>query len=433
MQKDEVTTMLIVFKEKKISVSGIEKELGFSNGQIGKVAKGVADLSEDKFKKLQDYFAKLQTPQHTQKIDDSVEEVQEFEEPPLPKEEKKRMVVTPKGELKDIPSNEAEQRSKETMDKLNKRFGAGTVIKFGEKPNTDYKVVSTGSFGLDNALGIGGLPLGRIVELYGWESSGKTTIALNVIANAQKQGLKCLLVDAENAFDPDYAFALGVNVDELNYSQPSSGEEGLEVAENMIRDGIVQVVVIDSVAALVPSAELSGEMGESKMGLHARLMSQACRKMVNVIARQDALVIFINQLRHKIGVLFGNPETTTGGLALQFYASIRMEVRRSTTEKNSITVDGIKEGNSTTVKVIKNKCASPFRSASFDILYGKGIDRVGEVFEAGIKTQTIIKESGKYLFKDTELGTSKEEARQFLSDNDDFMNEVAKAINSKKE
>lgn len=316
----------------------------------------------------------------------------------------------------------------DTMKKINQDFGAGTIMFFGEKPNQDYKTVSTGSLTLDNALGIGGLPRGRIIEIFGWESSGKTTIALNVIANAQKQKLKCLLVDAENAFDPEYADALGVIVDKLQYCQPSCGEEGLEVADRQISSGDADIVVIDSVAALIPRAELEGQHGDSKMGLHARLMSQACRKLVGTIAKHNAICIFINQFRHKIGVMMGNPEVTTGGNALQFYASIRLEVRRSITVENSITNGGIKEGNKTSVKVIKNKCAPPFRSAVFNILYGKGIDRLGEVIDIAIE-KGLIKQSGSWFsYNDTKLGQGKENVREVFEANPEMQKEIENKI-----
>lgn len=371
--KERITEILIALKAIGLPKSTIEFDLKFSNGLLGKAAKGISELSDEKLQMLEKYFA---------------------EKIPTNKPTEKQVVVTPKAELKSVPSKQTVARMSEVMKELNKRFGEGTIMTLGDKPTASYSVVSSGSIGLDDALGIGGFPLGRIVEIFGMESSGKTTIAIHALANAQKRGLKCLYVDAENAFDIDYANALGVDVDSLQYCQPSCGEDALEVTEKMILSGEAQVVVIDSVAALVPRAELLGEMGESKMGLHARLMSQACRKLVNITAKQNALVIFINQIRHKIGVMFGSPEVTTGGLALQFYATMRLNVSRSTTEKNSqVNDEGEKEGNLTTVRVIKNKCSAPFKTAQFNIMYGQGIDAVGEVAVIGIKNNLL---KGKY-------------------------------------
>lgn len=341
-------------------------------------------------------------------------------------EEKTKLVVDEKG-LKEKP---VKMVVDETMNKINKDFGEGTLMYFGDKPDTDYKVISTGSLTLDDALGIGGLPLGRIVEIFGWESSGKTTLALNVIANAQKQGLKCLLVDAENAFDPEYAAALGVKVDELQYCQPSYGEQGLEVADRRMSDGKADIVVIDSVAALVPKSELEGEHGDSKMGLHARLMSQACRKMVGTIAKKNCLCIFINQFRHKIGVMYGSPDVTTGGNALQFYASIRLEVRRSTTEKNSVMNGDTKEGNQTTVKVIKNKCAPPFRQASFYIMYGTGIDNITELIELAVEKGIIEKSGSWFSYNGDKLGQGTPAVKQLLTDTEDLRKEIEQKLKS---
>lgn len=407
MQKDEILKMVVALKAMKIPISKIESDLEFSNGLIGKAAKGTTELSEDKFQKLEVYF----------KNKSGVQEV-----PATTK-----LIVNKTG-LKEIPSNEKDVRLRETMDKLNKDFGVGTVMLFGDKPDSDYQVISTGSLALDEALGIGGLPRGRIVEIFGWESSGKTTIALNVIANAQKVGLKCLLVDAENAFDPEYATALGVDINNLQYCQPSYGEQGLEVADRQINSGQADVVVIDSVAALVPKSELEGEHGDSKMGLHARLMSQACRKMVGGIAKKNALCIFINQFRHKIGVIYGSPEVTTGGNALQFYASIRMEVRRSTTEKNSVMNGDVKEGNQTSVKVIKNKCSPPFRSAQFNIIYGSGIDTLGEIVDMAIEKGIIVKAGSWFSYGEAKIGQGKESVRQMLEDNDALRTEIENKV-----
>jgi recombination protein RecA len=282
--------------------------------------------------------------------------------------------------------------------------------------------------GLNKALGIGGLPRGRIVEIFGLESSGKTTISLCAIADAQKQGLKCLLIDAENAFDPEYAEILGVNVEELAYCQPSSGEDGLEVADREISTGKYGCVVIDSVAALVPRAELEGQMGDSKMGLHARLMSQACRKMVNSISKTNTLCIFINQIRNKIGVMMGNPEVTTGGMALQFYASVRLRVSRSITAENSIMNGDIKEGNQTTVKVIKNKCAPPFRQAVFYIKYAEGIDTFSELIDMAIEEKIIEKAASWYSYKGDKLGQGRVSVVAMLRDNEELYNEIKELV-----
>lgn len=337
---------------------------------------------------------------------------------------KTKMVVTDSG----LKEESVKVLATAGMEKINKDFGKGTIMFFGSKPDKGYQTISTGSLLLNKALGIGGLPRGRMVEIFGWESSGKTTIALNVIADAQKQGLKCLLVDAENAFDPEYAAALGVNVNELKYCQPSCGEEGLEVADRQILSGEADVVVIDSVAALVPKAELEGEHGDSKIGLHARLMSQACRKMVGTTAKHNALIIFINQFRHKIGVQYGSPEVTTGGMALQFYASVRLEVRRSITNENSIMNGDIKEGNKTSVKVVKNKCSPPFRQATFNIMYGTGIDTLGEIIELAIESGVIEKSGSWFSYNNNKLGQGKESVRQLLSDNENLLTEISNKL-----
>lgn len=403
-QKEEILKMLVALKAVKCPVSKIEIDLGFSNGLIGKAARGLTELSEDKFKQLVSYFEKKCGAQ--EKV-----------------ESNPKMVVKKEG-LKLVPSDETMKRLRENMDKINKDFGSGTVMLFGDKPADGYDIVSTGSLKLDMALGIGGLPMGRMVELFGWESSGKTTIALNVIADAQKKGYKCLLVDAENSFDPEYADALGVNVDALQYCQPSYGEQGFEVADRMISAGQAQVVVIDSVAAMIPKAELEGEMGDNKMGLHARLMSQVCRKMISSIAKHNVLCLFINQLRHKIGVMYGSPEVTTGGNSLQFYASIRLNVTRSTTEKNSVYNGEERLGNQTTVKVIKNKCAPPFRNATFNIIYGKGIDRLGEVIDLAIEKNIIEKSGSWYSYNGSKLGQGELSVREVLESNPEMAAEI---------
>src|SRR6266850_7370764 len=307
-----------------------------------------------------------------------------------------------------------------TIDKIEKDFGKGSVMMMNEKGDFIQEVVSTGSIGLDVALGIGGLPRGRVVEIYGPESSGKTTIATHVIAEAQKKGGMCAIIDAEHAFDSAYAQKLGVDVDNLLISQPDYGEQGLEIADRLILSGAVDVVVIDSVAALVPKGELEGEMGDSKMGLQARLMSQALRKLTATISKTNTICIFINQLREKIGVMFGNPETTTGGNALKFYSSVRLDIRRSTQIK-----DGDEAvGNRVKVKVVKNKVAPPFRSAEFDIIFGEGISKNGEIIDMGVELNIVQKSGSWFSYNTDKLGQGRDAVKQLLTDNPELANEI---------
>jgi len=314
-----------------------------------------------------------------------------------------------------------------TIDKIDKDFGKGSVMMMNEKANTQLETISTGSIGLDTALGVGGLPKGRIVEIYGPESSGKTTIAIHVIAEAQKKGGVCAIIDAEHAFDSNYAKKLGVDVDNLLISQPDYGEQALEIADRLILSGALDVVVIDSVAALVPKGELEGEMGDSKMGLQARLMSQALRKLTATINKTNTVCIFINQLREKIGVMFGNPETTTGGNALKFYASVRLDIRRISQIK-----DGEEAvGNRARVKVIKNKVAPPFRQTEFDIIFGHGISKVGEIIDLGVELG-IVQKSGSWFSYDTnKLGQGREAVKELLRDNPELAAELEEKIRAK--
>ena len=311
-----------------------------------------------------------------------------------------------------------------TLDKIEKDFGKGTIMKLGDQPKWDVSVVPSGSIALDCALGIGGYPKGRVIEIYGPESSGKTTLAIHAIAEAQKTGGIAAIIDAEHAFDRTYAKKLGVNVDTLLISQPDNGEQALEIADSLIRSGAIDIIVIDSVAALTPKAEIEGEMGDSKMGLQARLMSQALRKLTGNISKTNTCCIFINQLRDKIGVMFGNPETTTGGNALKFYASVRVDVRRTTQIK-----DGDEAlGNRTKVKIVKNKMAPPFKKAEFDIVFGEGISRVGEIIDLGVEYEIIKKSGSWFSYGESKLAQGREAVKQLLTDNVELCEEIEAKI-----
>ncbi len=314
-----------------------------------------------------------------------------------------------------------------TISQIERNFGKGSVMRLGEKDVVDIDTISSGSLSLDIALGIGGLPKGRIVEIYGPESSGKTTLALHVIAEAQKSGGTCAFVDAEHALDPIYAKKLGVNTDEMLISQPDNGEQALEIADTLVNSSAIDVLVIDSVAALVPRAEIEGDMGDSHMGLHARLMSQALRKLTGSISRSNALVIFINQIRQKIGIMFGNPETTTGGNALKFYASVRMDIRRIGAIKDRDEVIG----NQTRVKIVKNKLAPPFKIVEFDIMYGEGISKTGELLDLAVKHGIVEKSGAWYSFDGERIGQGRENAKIFLKDNIDIASKIENNIRSK--
>ena len=314
-----------------------------------------------------------------------------------------------------------------TIDKIDKDYGKGSVMMMNERSQEPQEVISTGSIGLDTALGIGGLPKGRIIEIYGPESSGKTTVAIHVIAEAQKKGGMCAIIDAEHAFDSAYAKRLGVDVDSLLVSQPDYGEQALEIADRLILSGAIDVVVIDSVAALVPKSELEGEMGDSKMGLHARLMSQALRKLTATINKTGTICIFINQLREKIGVMFGNPEVTTGGNALKFYASVRLDIRRMAQIK-----DGDEAiGNRVKVKVVKNKVAPPFRAEEFEIIFGEGISKIGEIIDMGVELEIINKSGSWFSYEGNKLGQGRDSVKTILHDNPEMANEIEAKIRAK--
>ena len=324
--------------------------------------------------------------------------------------------------------NEKEDKLKAlklTLDKLDKTYGKGTVMKMGDRPDENVEAISSGSIGLDLALGVGGYPKGRVVEIYGPESSGKTTLTLHAIAECQKKGGIAAFIDAEHAFDRFYAEKLGVDIENLIISQPDHGEQALEIADNLIRSGAIDMVIIDSVAALTPKSEIEGEMGDSKMGLHARLMSQALRKLTGSISKTNCTVFFINQLREKIGIMFGNPETTTGGNALKFYASMRIDIRRSTQIKSS---DGAVIGNKTRVKIVKNKVAPPFKLAEFDIMYGEGISKVGEIIDLCVNAEIINKSGSWFSYEGTKLGQGRDSVKALLKDNPDLCETLEKKL-----
>jgi recombination protein RecA len=328
---------------------------------------------------------------------------------------------------KEKPDTEKEAKLKAlqlTLDKLDKTYGKGTVMKMGDKAVEEVETISSGSLGLDLALGVNGYPRGRVIEIYGPESSGKTTLTLHAIAEAQKAGGIAAFIDAEHAFDRNYAEKLGVDIENLIISQPDNGEQALEIAENLIRSGAVDIVVIDSVAALTPKSEIEGEMGDSKMGLHARLMSQALRKLTGTISKTNCTVFFINQLREKIGVMFGNPETTTGGNALKFYASVRLDIRRSSQIKDGDNVIG----NRTKVKVVKNKVAPPFKVAEFDIMYGEGVSKTGEILDLAVEFEIIKKSGSWFSYGDTKLGQGRDAVKSLIKDNPEMADELEAKI-----
>ena len=324
-------------------------------------------------------------------------------------------------------STNREQALAMALSQIEKSWGKGSVMKLGQRPAVDIDATSTGSIGLDIALGIGGLPKGRIIEIFGPESSGKTTLTLHAIAEAQKKGGTCAFIDAEHALDPAYAKKLGVNIDDLIISQPDNGEQALEIADTLVRSGAIDMLVIDSVAALVPKAEIEGEMGDSHMGLQARLMSQALRKLTASISRTNCIIIFINQIRMKIGVMFGSPETTTGGNALKFYASVRLDIRRvgSIKDKEEVT------GNQTRVKVVKNKVSPPFKVVDFDIMYGQGISKVGEILDIGVKLDLIEKSGAWFSYNSTRIGQGRENSKEYLVANPAVADEIEKKIREK--
>jgi len=390
--------------ENGVKKSDLEESIGLPKNSLSAVLGGAKEMPESWVPKIKSY---LQTPI-------------------APPDPKVTMSVAPSGALSLAPSPEAIARMKDTLDKINKDFGDGSVMILGDKPLGNVGYIPTGSIGLDTALGIGGVPRGRIVEIYGPESSGKTTVALSIIAEAQKLGGICAMIDAEHAFDEGYARALGVNIETLRLSQPDYGEQALEEANRMIDTGGFSVIVIDSVAALVPKGELEGEMGDSKMGLQARLMSQACRKLTGTISKTNTVCIFINQLRATIGNMY-QQEITTGGQALKFYASVRLDVRRIAQLK-----DGDEAyGNRVKVKVVKNKVAPPFKNCEYDIIFGEGIDKIGELIEIASHLGVIKKAGSWYSYNDSKLGQGKDTAKQLLKDHPELLEEITKLTKDK--
>lgn len=323
--------------------------------------------------------------------------------------------------------NDRKKALEAALSQIDKQFGKGSAMKFGSKPILDIEVIPSGSLALDVALGVGGYPRGRIVEIYGPESSGKTTLTLHAIAEAQKAGLSCAFVDAEHAFDPAYAKNLGINLEELIISQPDCGEAALEITDTLIRSGAVDLVVIDSVAALVPQVELEGGMGDNQMGLQARLMSKALRKLTSTVSKSNSTIIFINQIRMKIGVMFGSPETTSGGNSLKFYASVRLDIRRGTAIKDQEEV----LGNETKVKVVKNKVAPPFKTAEFEIIYGEGVSRLGEIIDLAVKHEVLEKSGSWYAYKNSKIGQGKENTKTYLKENPKVADEIEAVVREK--
>ena len=326
-----------------------------------------------------------------------------------------------------ITNRVSEKEVEKVVDEIREKFGEGMIMKLGDVRKVDVEAIPTGSISLDIALGIGGVPRGRVVEIYGPESSGKTTLSLHIIANAQKAGGAAAFVDAEHALDPEYARRIGVKINDLLISQPDTGEQALDIVETLVRSGAIDIIVIDSVAALVPRAEIEGEMGDAHMGRQARLMSQALRKLTAIVSKSNTIVIFINQIRMKIGIVFGNPETTTGGQALKFYSSVRIEVRRSAQIKKGEEV----VGNRVKAKVVKNKVAPPFKTTEFDIMYNEGISQTGDMIDTGVKYEAIKKSGNSYVFEETKLGVGRENAKQYLKDNPKLMQDIAKKIKEK--
>ena len=337
------------------------------------------------------------------------------------------MAVKEKEKVEQTTGSDREKALKLAIDKIEKDFGKGSIMKLGDKPSVSVESIPTGSMDLDIALGIGGVPRGRIIEIYGPESSGKTTLAQHIVAECQKKGGIAAFVDAEHALDPEYAKNIGVKIEDLLISQPDTGEQALDITEELVRSGAVDIIVVDSVAALVPKAEIDGSMEEQQMGLQARLMSKALRKLTAIVSKTNTTVIFINQLRMKIGVMFGNPETTTGGNALKYYSSVRMEIRRTETIKG----EHSDLGNHVRVKVVKNKVAPPFRTAEFDIMFGKGICKYGNIIDVGVKMNIVDKSGSWFSYKDSKLGQGREKAKEYLEQNPDVMNAIETEIREK--